>query len=237
MMNVKTVVVLAGLGVLVTACSSDSMIDIGDGSTSQGLSAYAASWDGYAEAYQFGDGSDRVRITLDSNGDGQVRLGNTELLGSPSPGDPAPAWDAPTETDFAYAITAHLQDERLRFDVDLSQRYQAWCELQTPVPFSPQYPGVYACSRYIGVEIDAGGSCSLIDTHETVDCNSQAACQGWCACTEESCTAAVGGPQADAVEPQADAVLFDGALTAHGKELTGTLSFFKDRIAVRLQRQ
>lgn len=238
MMTVNRLVALGGLVVSVTACSSDSKVDIGDGATSQGLSAYADSWDGYAEAHQFEDGSDRVRLTLDRNGEGRVRLGDTALLAAPSPGDPAPAWDAPTATDFAYPIAARLEEERLRFEVDLSQRYHAWCELQTPVPYSPDYPDVYACSRYIGIEFDSDGNCSLLDTHEPVDCSSHEACQNWCACTEESCTAALGGPQADAIDPQAaPTVAFDLALSADGDELTGTLLFFGDRIAVRLQRE
>lgn len=202
------------------------------------LGAKAPAWDGYTEAYQFEDGSDRVRITLDSNGEGHVRLGDTPLLGTLAPDDPAPAWDAPTGPDFAYAIDARLEDERLRFHIDLAQRYAAWCERQTPVPFSSYYPGVFACSREIGVEIDADGGCSLLDTHEAVDCSSHLACQNWCACTAESCTAAVGGPQADAIDPQASPdFVFDGALSADGDELTGTLVFFGDSIAVRLKRQ
>lgn len=238
MMNVRNGIALVGLVALATACSSDSKVDIGDGSTSQGLSAYADSWDGYAEAYQFEDGSDRVRITLDSNGEGHVRLGDTPLLGAPAPGDPAPAWDAPAGTDFAYAIDARLEDERLRFDIDVAQRYAAWCELQTPVPFSAEHPGVFACSREIGVNVGADGGCSLIDTHETVDCSSHYACQDWCACTAESCTAALGGPQPDPTGPQASPdFIFDGALSADGDELTGTLLFFGDNIPVRLKRQ
>jgi hypothetical protein len=43
-------------------------VDIKEGSTSQGLFAYADSWDGYAEAFHFEDGSDRVRLALDDTG-------------------------------------------------------------------------------------------------------------------------------------------------------------------------
>jgi hypothetical protein len=240
MMNVKRLVALGGLAVLVTACSSDSKVDIGDGSTSQGLSAYADSWDGYVEAHQFEDDSDRVRLTVDSNGEGQVRLGDTALLETPSPGDPAPAMDPSAATDFAYPIAARLEEQRLRFEVDLSQRYQAWCELQTPLPepYSPEQPDIYACARHIGVQFESDGSCSLLDTHETVDCSSHQACQSWCACTEESCTAVTGGPEAHALDLETTpGIAFDVALSEDGEELTGTLLFMTDRIAVRLQRQ
>jgi hypothetical protein len=237
-MNVTKVAALAGLIGVVTGCSSGSKVDIGDGSTSQGLSAYAASWDGYAEAHRFGDGSDRVRITLDGNGDGHIRLGDSPLLAAPSPGDPAPPWDVPTEVDFAYPIEARLEASRLRFELGLEQRYQVWCELQTPVLYSPEYPGVYACARSIGIEYGADGQCTLLDTNETVDCNSHLACQGWCACSEESCTAAVGGPVAPEPDPRRPVDnTFDGALSADEDELVGTLVFGEKRIAVRLHRE
>lgn len=234
-MNVKKVVALAGFAALVTACSSDSKVDIGDGATSQGLSAYAANWDGYAEAYSFGDESDRVRVTLDDNGQGHIRLGDTPLLPTPSSaGDPAPPFGV--ETDFAYAVAGRLENEsRLRFDVELQQRYEAWCQLQTPVLFSPTYPSVYACSRQIGVQLSEDGSCTLLDTQETVDCSSHYACQYSCACTEETCSASPNGPVPN--PPPHPAATFDGALSGDAAELTGTLLLYEKRIPVRLRRQ
>jgi hypothetical protein len=223
MINVQKALALAGLGVLMTACSSDSKVDIGDGSTSQGLSAYADSWDGYTEAYEFEDGSD-----------GHLRIGDTALLGTPMVGEPAPPWAH--YADFAYPIHARLEDGRLRFEVDVSDRYEDWCALQTPVPVSTEYPGILACARNIGVLSESEESCFLLDTHEPVSCSSHFACREWCTCTEESCTAALRGPRPNdspSIEPDH---LFDGALSADGDELTGTLLWGKS-IVVRLRRQ
>src|SRR4051812_1872769 len=62
--------------VAVPACSNDSgSVDVGRNVGSQ-LADYAASWDGYAEAYVFDDGSDHVRIPLDAAGQGTLVVGD-----------------------------------------------------------------------------------------------------------------------------------------------------------------
>ena len=37
------------------------------------LADYAGKWDGHAEAYEFNDGSDRIRLSIDEDGDGRAR--------------------------------------------------------------------------------------------------------------------------------------------------------------------
>ena len=50
------------------------------------LSDYAATWDGYAEATTFSDGSDHVRLTIDASGQGSLVVGDSAPL--PAPTDP-----------------------------------------------------------------------------------------------------------------------------------------------------
>lgn len=242
-MNVSKLVLMLCLATSAAACSSDSEVDIGDGSTSQGLSAYADSWDGYAEAFQFADGSDRVRLTLDENGEGVLRLGDSPLRPTPELGDAAPPL-AQAPTDYAFSLQAVLEDGRLRFDVDDWQPYKSWCELQTPVAYSAEYPGIYSCFRRVAVEPQEDGTCKTLDSsHDIVPCNNVYVCSGFCACTEESCTASVLYPSASlqvssSPPPTVEPSKFDGSLSASGDELTGTLLLLADtRVLVKLKRQ
>src|SRR5450432_936374 len=81
------VALLCGAG-FSAACSGGGAVNIGNTAViGSQLSDYAASWDGYAEAYTFmPDGSDRVRLTIDANGQGTLEVGNAALL--PPPTDP-----------------------------------------------------------------------------------------------------------------------------------------------------
>ena len=89
-----------GIGGLLAAavfgCSSKSDVDIGDDrSASLGASQsdYAGTWEGYAEAYTFLDDTDRVRLTLDSTGNGTLELGNDRPgLPAPDPDSAPPGW-------------------------------------------------------------------------------------------------------------------------------------------------
>src|SRR5690606_33165960 len=61
-----------------------NVLDVGDekAQLGQALTDYAAGWDGYAQAFVFaGDGADRVRLTIDQNGEGTIRFGEEELFG------------------------------------------------------------------------------------------------------------------------------------------------------------
>jgi hypothetical protein len=227
-MNTVRALVVAGCVTLLTACSSGSQVDIGDGSTAQGLNAYAHGWDGHAEAFQFRDGTDRVRITLDGAGKGTIRLGETPLLPAPAAGDPPPP--LAVETDFAFPVEGHLEDERLRFDLNDWTRYGAWCELQTPVLLSPDYPDVYACHRLVKLSMgNPDGTCVDVETGEVSLCDTLTVCSGNCVCDSESCE----------VSPMATSDAFDGTLSSDGQELSGTLVLHggNDRVIVRLRRQ
>ena len=60
------------------ACSDGNPVDLGHREAQ--LADYAASWNGYAEAYTFPEGSsDRVRITLDATGVGTIEVGDAPL--------------------------------------------------------------------------------------------------------------------------------------------------------------
>src|SRR5262245_32135807 len=112
------------------ACSADP-VNLGDGRLGvdrSALSSYAAVWEGYAEAYEFSSGSDRVRLVLDANGAGTFSFGVGEPL--PQPTDPDAAFpfqpaEGPTGygfaavpnplEGFAYGVSGALvEDERLR---------------------------------------------------------------------------------------------------------------------------
>jgi hypothetical protein len=59
-------------------CSSSHKVDIGEGHeptavSGESLSDYAGVWDGYAEAFTWDDGTDHIRITLDSAGTGTLQ--------------------------------------------------------------------------------------------------------------------------------------------------------------------
>ncbi len=131
------------------ACSDGEPVDIGqDGS---GVSDFAGSWDGYAEAYTFNKyyRSDRVRVTLDANGEGTLEVGDAPLL--PGPLDPVEAGynrfqDA---KDFIPGFRYPLEDVdvvvgRLRFGVDPWALYASWCTTQPSYENSAS-PSGYAC--------------------------------------------------------------------------------------------
>ena len=110
--------------------------------------AFAGSWDGYAEAYTFEpDGSDRVRLTITTNGQGSLEVGNAALL--PPPTDPNVGYppggsDAglgfllPPDTSqltegFLYPLYAtQAQGDRIQLGANPEDLYAAWCALQTP---------------------------------------------------------------------------------------------------------
>lgn len=157
---------LAVLGALTLApaCSNggDGNVNIGNTQAiGSQLSDYAATWDGYAEAYTFGpDASDRVHLVIGSDGQGTLEVGDTALLppptdpnvGYPSSGDPASA-DGPVRNlsgGVLYPIYAtRVQESRIQTGVKPSDYYAAWCALQT---------SYYDLSGYMssGVVLDGG---------------------------------------------------------------------------------
>ena len=82
---------------LAAGCTASTKVDIGEGTApppgllGASLIDYAGTWDGYAEAFTWNDGSDRIRIMLDANGVGTIRLGNAPDFPPPDPDRAYPA--------------------------------------------------------------------------------------------------------------------------------------------------
>jgi hypothetical protein len=147
------------LGLLAPAlgCSSAGSVNIGDTQNLGGkLSDYAATWDGYAEAYTFQpSGTDNVHLVLDAQGNGTLQVGNDALL--PAPTDPnvgyppnvnidpkAPAALPPStlKGGVLYPVYAtQVQSDRIQLGLKPLDYYQAWCALQTPYYVLQGYMG------------------------------------------------------------------------------------------------
>jgi len=148
--NAKKLVTLLLSAAIFAACSSNGLVPTNTHTGSK-LSDYAASWDGYAEAYTFmPSGSDRVRLTIDANGQGTLRVGDGTLF--PPPTDPNVGYPPGSITgpdagnafqagnNFVlgegalYPINApQVQTDRIQFGLKPNDYYGTWCSLQTPV--------------------------------------------------------------------------------------------------------
>jgi hypothetical protein len=154
------VALLCGAG-FSAACSGGGAVNIGNTNVvGSQLSDYAASWDGYAEAYTFTpDGSDRVRLTIAANGQGTFEVGNAALLPSPTdpnvgypPGKPDPLTgpNSGLSGGVLYPLyAARVQESRIQAGLKPNDYYGAWCALQTPY---------YILFNYMSsdVQIDSG---------------------------------------------------------------------------------
>lgn len=255
---------ISSASLLALACSADP-VDLGDGRLGvdrSALESYAAVWEGYAEAYNFYTGSDRVRLSLDEQGNGTMTFGDAEPIPVPTdPRDPFPfqrfgeGYDSvqvPTPIEgYDYVVRAGLvEDERLRLAFPARQIFDTACEIQTPVrvTIDPPYglnadgtprelPPVYAClDTYNSGYFPTPDGCTNA-MREPVPCNQILLCMTFCKCTETECSAnqdAFDGP------PQ---LRFDAALDSEGERLEGTLvgvgdeSFdASERVIVRLTR-
>jgi hypothetical protein len=150
--NAKRLVTVLLSAAIPAACSNNGPAAT-QTTTGSKLSDYAASWDGYAEAYTFmPSGSDRVRLTIDASGQGMLRFGDGTLFPPPTDpnvGYPPPAvvvdagrnfdvYGAYTPSEgFVYPIYAtQIQINRIQLGVNTDDLYAAWCALQTPVLWS-----------------------------------------------------------------------------------------------------
>lgn len=249
--KLSLVVVLAAWG-----CSGNDSVNIGDNQaprtkTGELLSDYAASWDGYAEAFEFQSGSDHLQIELDEAGHGTVVFGE----GTP----PAPAtdpddWYSPfgfypgqghgnpdgqLGEGVAYTVQrAEVHDKRVKFAIDPNEVYESWCELQVPIRDTTGDPAApeYGCVPY---QTSNGGDddrCYYNDyvTGQEIEENcarlEYCAMYGLCACTADGCTVApLDSPSAWEID--VDAALDDG-----GDALVGTM-IIGERVTVRMKRQ
>ena len=135
------------------ACSSESSpVDIGDSRTGEKLEDYAAVWEGYAEAHDFADGSDHVKVTLDAAGNGTFEVGNSAPLPPMTDRealpyseqlnatiDPAPGGSYPIRV-------ATVESARIRFSINPREIDRDWCALQTSYPYAfPNGVTLYSC--------------------------------------------------------------------------------------------
>jgi hypothetical protein len=241
---------LAALPSIAVACwGGGGTVDIG-GTPGSKLSDYAASWDGYAEAYAFDStGSDRVRLTLDENGQGSIRFGDADLIAPPTdpnlgypPGyDPAIVDFHPQSltVGFAYPVaSSSVEANRIRLAADTHELFRAWCAIQPPVANDLSSTG-YGCVDNTGLAGNPSGSgCLQIaadGTESPIDCAKYALCMwptGVCSCTATACSV---------VPPtQGYGIQLDGAIDMATTDLVGTLvlSTLSDgpRVTVRLHR-
>jgi hypothetical protein len=146
------VALLCGAG-FSAACSGAGTVNIGNTNVvGAQLSDYVASWDGYAEAYTFTpDGSDRVRLTIGTNGQGTFQVGNAALLPAPTdpnvgypPGQPDPLTgiNSGLSGGFLYPLyAARVQESRIQAGLKPNDFYGEWCALQTSYYILTGYMG------------------------------------------------------------------------------------------------
>jgi hypothetical protein len=217
---------------LTAGCSSSGTANIGDGELSvdkTALDSYAAAWDGYVEAYTFPSGTDRVRVTLDEDGNGWLQIGAGDELAPPT--DPDVVWPEAAVDDSSgkpmvmdraplegirYPVTgAVVEEERIRLSIDLYDAFEPWCALQTPVLHANETPAAYGCSWNAGFGMN-GDSCTVTTAQGEeipIDCGKAVLCaSGVCACDETACSAGDGG-----------SIPIDAALSDDGQDLTGSI--------------
>ena len=236
----KLTTVTLVLAAMLGACDDDP-VDLGhDGPVGQlgsSLTDYAGTWEGYVEAYEWRDGTDAVRLSLDAAGDGTLEVGDSAPLPPPDAdhGYPptneevGPLSGAPQGLfpGFSYPIEgAVLEGHRIRLSLWSREIFRDWCELLPPVLDTNHTEEVlYRCLPNVGFSGGEDG-CFLGPDETPIDC-AKLACVDTCFCDETSCRVAEGSGETD--------VELDAALASGGEELVGTL-LLDDRITVRMTR-
>lgn len=251
-MNKAPHIFLGTLALTMAACGQGSP---GNGQTSgYTLVDYVARWDGYAEAFTFRDGSDRIRLVLDANGQGTLEVGNEPAappVTDPALGPPG-VWDLPTNYSFAnlnpgfrYPLYApNVEAKRIRLSADYHDAWREWCGMQTPV-YSEQL-GSYACAPDLTIGDDTGcfytdgasGSLVQMDCLKADFCHMPSPCS--CASTPMLCQCTASGCEAPrTTSAGAVFVKIDAALEDDGASLVGTLAIddIGQRYTIRLMRQ
>lgn len=250
----KSISIVPLLLLALAACSGDrDNVNLGDdnlGSAAQTLEDYAGVWDGYVEAFQFDSGSDRLRLTLDAQGNGALEFGDQPAIApfsNPAIGYPEeePFTDPsfiPRYTDphegFAYPVhEAAVTDGRVKLIAWGTDIVSNFCAAQAPLD-SLETPLRYNCSP-VGGGIGANATGQCLDSRVgsstfgmSFDCGVALTCAFGCVCDATSCSA----PRRENEE-----LTVDGALKADGNELVGTLLLGpaddKTRVTVRLTKQ
>lgn len=232
--------IIAALGCGAYGCGNEEPVDLGShAALGAALSDYQGDWQGYAEAFAFGDGSDVVTVRLDAQGEGVLEFGEAEPLPPPDPdlgyppnGDAVgTAFGSPLSvvSGFSYPISeATIEDRRIRLSSSMVELYREWCALIPPVrddANSEQHgEDAFSCIPNVGFRSGEDG-CQLGDG-TPIDCG-KPACMAVCQCAADACGIR---------EPLAVDLRIDAALQAQGEELIGTLVIDSTRINVRLMR-
>jgi hypothetical protein len=254
MKAVSSYVFMGTLALATAGCGGGSTGN--GGTTGYSLVDYVARWDGYAEAFTFRDGSDRVRLVLNANGEGTLQVGDAPLASAatdPTLGPPG-VWDVPHSYAYAYlnpgflypVYQPNVEAKRIRLGADYHDAWRDWCAMQTPV-YSEQL-GDYSCAPDLTIGDDTGcfytdaatGALVQIDCLRAAFCETVSPCTCGtrptpmlCACTANGCEA----PRTTATG--AYFVKIDAALEDDGASLVGTLAIddVEQRYTIRLTRQ
>lgn len=226
--------------------------------TGASIEDYVARWDGYAEAHTFNDGSDRVRLAIDANGQGWVQVGDLPLWPAatdPTVGPPG-QWDrsnnygiANLVPGFDYPIYGpRVEARRIRFTANYHDAWGDWCRMQTPV--SSANLGTYACAPDQGWDPATGdpNRCYVVDPGTSAiveyDCFKWELCQLTspcsCAVAPLECECSATACDVPSVNGKGAAfVQVDAALENDGADLVGTLAIddIDQRFTIRLTRQ
>lgn len=195
--------------------------------TGERISDYAATWEGYTEAFSFPSGTDRVRLTLAEDGTGTLTVGeDAPLPPVPTNPDVGPGFDdpgaGPIFEGFPYSVHAtRVEERRILLGAKVSEPFKPWCELQTSYQITSSY---YTCLPDMGeTRMPSEGDCSYKlrgeDELMLVDCEKLSICRDnlICECDATGCSVKL-------TENLEDMTLrLDGALAAEGNELVGTL--------------
>jgi hypothetical protein len=190
-------------------------------------------------------GSDRVRVTLDSDGNGTIRLGDAPEFASfsnPAIGYPeefsfteyVPIYSAVysnAHEGFSYPVLdARVESGRLKFTSWAIDIVKAWCEAQTSYHDANAVdPSKYTCSP-TGSSYAQAGSICLNNDDEVADCGFLKTCTAGCSCDANGCTS---------FRREGRGLELDGLLQNDGDTLIGTLLVpwgETDRVIIHLTR-
>jgi hypothetical protein len=228
----------SALAALLGACVSSDPVDLGRDEAKvlgSALSDYAGTWEGYAEAYSFDDGTDRVRLEMGADGRGELWVGSAGPLAPPEADRGYPP-SSPNETEedrlvsgYPYPIVdGAIEETRIRLHSSSGDVYREWCELMTPHLVTNATPSHYACLPFSGFGTNEQGECTNgADLDMVIDCG-LTHCLGQCECTESACSISSYLAESD--------VLIDATLEGEGDSFVGTLVIDRSRITVRLAR-
>jgi len=160
------------------------------------LDAVPGTWSGQIQLLQFPTGSNAIHLTIAtataSSVTGKVLFGGGPMLAPatnaaalyPPSAATLPANDTPEGgldiEGFEYTIAeGSFAGSQLQFEVDVSELWESWCKLQTPVVMETPHPTPGAPTTFwCGPPgVPPNGT------------NAQNQCPGFCTCTETACTA------------------------------------------------